>query len=342
MKIAILYNVTDDSEYMDEDCLIQLNELETALTELNIQYEKFLFTTNTSITAQKLLDYKPDLAFNFVENIFGAPEIDYLPPLLLEGLNIPYTGANAISMLMTTNKILAKQYMTKFEISTPEWFDSNSFSLDITKNFTNPFIVKNFLYDSSYGITQKSIVQNSEQLLDFLESDTTGVKNNWFAERYIDGREFNISILSCNQKPTVLPIAEIIFSNTKNFAICDYDSKWDKNSSMYFETNRSFEFKKEDELLLENLKQTSLKCWDVFQLKNYARVDYRVDKNNNIWVLEVNTNPALTKDAGFIAAAAQQGLPYNNLIEHLIKETLTINNKASSDNYRSLPYKTKI
>lgn len=326
MKVAILYNVTDDSEYMDEDCLIQLNELEEALNELKIENEKFIFSTDTHTITKKLLDYNPDLVFNFVENIYNLPIIDYLAPLLLDGLKIPYTGGNASSLLITTNKILSKQLMTKFEVLTPKWRESNTFNFYKQEDFSSPFIIKNFLYDSSYGITQASIVKNSNEILNFLENDTTGVKNNWFAEQYIDGREFNVSILSCKPKPVVLPIAEILFTNTKDYAICDYDSKWDKNSKQYWETNRSFNFKEEDNLILQKLTEISLKCWDIFGLKSYARIDYRVDKDNNIWVLEINTNPALTKDAGFVAAAAQANMPYTQLIMHMIQDTLHINN----------------
>ncbi len=325
MKVAILYNITDDSEYMDEDCLIQLNELKEALEELKIQNDKFIFSTDTHTTAKKLLDYKPNLVFNFVENIYNLPIIDYLAPLLLEGLKIPYTGGNSSSLLITTNKILAKQLMSKYNILTPKWRESNTFNFYNQEEFFSPLIIKNFLYDSSYGITQESIVKNSSELLSFLENDTTGVKNNWFAEQYIDGREFNVSILSCKQKPVVLPIAEMLFSNTKDYAICDYDSKWDKHSTKFLETNRSFNFKEEDNLILQKLTEISLKCWEIFGLKSYARIDYRVDKDNNIWVLEINTNPALTKDAGFIAAASQYNMSYTQVITQLIQDTLHIN-----------------
>jgi len=321
MKIAILYNIVDESEYMDAECLIQLNELETALKELNINYEKFIFTSDLSEIAKKLLEYRPNLAFNFIENSPDLPEIDHLPPLLLEGLNIPYTGGNAVSFIMTTNKLLAKQNFNKFGIATPEWRESNTFDLNIQENFESPLIIKNYLYDSSYGISQKSIVHNTKELLNFLESDDKGVKNNWFAERYIEGREFNVSLLSCSGKPKTLPIAELFLSKTEEFSIYDYSSKWDKNSGKYWEIERTFEFDEKDYNLLEELKQISLKCWDIFKLKGYARIDYRVDKNNKIWVLEINVNPAFAKDAGFIAAAEKMGLSYNDIVSHMIKDS---------------------
>lgn len=322
MKIAILYNIVDDTEYMDEDCLVQLNELETALNELNINYEKFIFTYDLSTIAQKLLDYRPNLAFNFVENSTDLPAIDHLPPLLLDGLNIPYTGGNAVSFIMTTNKLLSKQNFTKFAIATPEWRESNTFNFDRQEDFDNPLIIKNYLYDSSYGISRKSIVHNTTELLNFLENDAEGVKNHWFAERYIDGREFHVSMLSCSGKPKTLPIAELILSKADGFSIYDYKSKWDKNSKEYWEVKRSFEFEEKDKNLLEELKKISLKCWDIFKLKGYARIDYRVDKNNKIWVLEINANPAFVKKEIFIAAAEKIGLSYNDVVSHMIQEAL--------------------
>jgi D-alanine-D-alanine ligase len=86
---------------------------------------------------------------------------------------------------------------------------------------------------------------------------------------------------------------------------------------------RSFEFESRDHSLLENLKNIALQCWHVFNLKGYARVDFRVDEKGNIYVLEINANPCISPDSGFVAAATQAGMNHMDLIKRIIEDTIS-------------------
>ena len=125
-----------------------------------------------------------------------------------------------------------------------------------------------------------------------------------FIEEYIDGREFNISLIGTSNAPLILPYAEIKFLNfpPEKSKIVGYDAKWDKNSFEYQNTVRSFEFNKTDQSLLDNLKYLALKCWEVFRIDGYARVDFRVDSKGIPYILEINVNPCISPDSGFFAA----------------------------------------
>ena len=127
-----------------------------------------------------------------------------------------------------------------------------------------------------------------------------------FAEAYIDGREFNLSLLASKAGPQVLPPAEIRFEDYPEgkTRIVGYRAKWHESSFEYLHTVRSFEFPPEDDELLSRLKDLAVRCWSLFDLRGYARVDFRVDRDGRPWVLEVNVNPCLSPDAGFFAAAA--------------------------------------
>ena len=100
-----------------------------------------------------------------------------------------------------------------------------------------------------------------------------------------------------------------------------YRAKWDEGSFEYGSTPRSFDFPPDDAALLATLKRLSLACWEIFGLRGYARVDFRVDAEGKPWVLEINTNPCLSPDAGFMAAAGRAGLSRNDVVRRIIADT---------------------
>jgi D-alanine-D-alanine ligase len=102
-----------------------------------------------------------------------------------------------------------------------------------------------------------------------------------------------------------------------------YRAKWDQSSFEYGSTPRRFDFPSQDAALLTDLRRQSLACWELFGLRGYARVDFRVDVEGKPWVLEVNTNPCLSPDAGFMATAAREGLSPVDVIRRIITDTRT-------------------
>ena len=144
----------------------------------------------------------------------------------------------------------------------------------------------------------------------------------YFFEEYIGGREFNISILGGLSGPEVLPIPEIIFENypAGKPKIIGYSAKWDESSFEYHNTNRVFGLEKTEPKLAVSLKQICLKSWNLFGLKGYVRVDLRVDENGKPWILEINSNPCLSADAGFYAASLEAGYEFTLVIKRIIED----------------------
>jgi len=141
-----------------------------------------------------------------------------------------------------------------------------------------------------------------------------------FAESFIEGREFNLSLLEGRGRASVLPIAEILFEDWREGSprIVGYDAKWTSDSDAYTGTPRRFGLEKTEPALAAELERLAKSCWDLFGLAGYARVDFRVDGEGKPWILEVNVNPCLNPDAGFAAAAATAGLSYRDLIGCII------------------------
>jgi D-alanine-D-alanine ligase len=104
--------------------------------------------------------------------------------------------------------------------------------------------------------------------------------------------------------------------------VVDYRSKWVEDSFEYHHTPRRFDFPEEDDPLIKQLTELAIQCWYLFNLRGYARVDFRVDVNNYAWILEVNTNPCLSPDGGFSAAVGQGGLTFNRAIERIVQDAL--------------------
>jgi D-alanine-D-alanine ligase len=183
-------------------------------------------------------------------------------------------------------------------------------------------ILKSVWEHASIGITEDSVAPDWAVLKRRLET-MGGLDNRQrYVEKFIDGREFNISMLGGLNGPEVLPPAEILFVDFPEGRprIVDYRAKWEKTSFEYTNTLRSFEFGPADAPLLSKLASVAVRCWEVFELRGYARVDFRVDPEGTPWVLEVNANPCIAPEAGFIAAAARIGLSYADVVSRIIED----------------------
>jgi D-alanine-D-alanine ligase len=143
---------------------------------------------------------------------------------------------------------------------------------------------------------------------------------NWFLEEFIRGREFNLSLIGGKGGPVVLPPAEMQYVGypENKPKILNFASKWDEESFEYHHTIRTFDLPAKDNALITEMTYICYHCQKIFELKGYARVDFRVDENNKPYVLEVNINPCLSPDAGFPAACQKAGMSYTEMIDHII------------------------
>lgn len=262
-------------------------------------------------------EIKPEFIVNLVESINGKQDLCYVAPKIFSELNIPFTGNHHEPTKITTNKLLAKNHFREYDIRTP-----NFITMTNPRSFRKGFyVIKSESEHASVGLEGHSF-ENAEEVMKVL--NLKRLKGNpSFAENYIDGREFNISVVSDeNGNPRVLPIAEMLFKNWPDdkMKIIDYNAKWNDYSFESRNTVRSFAKKAEDAELYKDLERLAKRCWNMFGLKGYVRVDVRVDKNNNPFVLEINTNPCISADSGFIAAAKEAGFTMPEIINRIVKD----------------------
>jgi len=317
-KIVLLINALsatpaeDELDVLDEACVV-----ETALEKSGYETERLFMGLNLMETSRRLQEMKPLFVFNLVESLDLDGKLIHFAPSLLEHLKIPYTGCRTESMYITSNKILTKKMLSAAGLPTPELIaDINSPPFDSSKQY----IAKPVMEDASVGISDENLLHGDVQKIqEFLDRHAV---MQYFLEEYIDGREFNISMLGGLDDPEVLPIPEIVFEKFPEDKpkIVGYRAKWDESSFEYQNTKRVFGLENTEPELAENLKQICLDCWNLFGLKGYARVDLRVDNEGKPWILEINANPCLSDDAGFYAATQQAGFEFSEVIKRIIED----------------------
>lgn len=315
-KIIILINRLSEQPSADEiDVIDQVEAVEKSLDELGLIHEREFVDTNLNSLVNKLLSEPDGIAFNLVESLNNNGGLVYFIPALVESLHYPLTGNPSDAMFLTTQKPLAKKLMHGLGIPTPQWWQGkDAFMPDPAKQY----IIKPSREDASVGINDENVF--SGQYPAILERFRTRWGDHFFIEEYITGREFNLSVLGGANGPEVLSPAEIIF---KDFpagkpAIVGYAAKWDDTTFEYLNTIRTFDFPESDSHLLQCLTEICHQCWSAFNLRGFARVDFRVDQNNNPYVLEINANPCISPDSGFYNAAIRSGYTFKQVVQRIL------------------------
>ena len=321
MKVAILYGeVSKEAREDEKDVLVEVEAVSKSLYNLGYDPVALPLSMNIKKTIDKLKQCGYLFVFNLIESIEGKDQFIHIAPTVLDSLKIPYTGSKSDAIYITTNKLLAKKLLKAAHIPTPFSFTAENF-LNNNIRSKGPWIIKSIWEHASIGLDENSVFFKKDLLKKEIKKRFSEGERNYFVEDYIDGREFNISLLAGKDGPEVLPHAEIKFVDyNEKIKVVGYRAKWDESSFEYHHTIRSFDFPEEDSLLLDKLTKISKDCWDLFDLKGYGRVDFRVDLKGNPWVLEVNINPCLSPDSGFIAATVKAGLSYEEVIKRIIGE----------------------
>ncbi len=318
MKAAILINELPENALPDElDVLEQVALAENTLHSLGYKTKRFFLGWNIEKTKKELQSYKPDVAMNLFEGIKGSPELIYLGAGLLHSLRIPYIGCGYDSIFITANKVLTKKILAANHIHTAPWFEpAEAKNLNKDKRY----IVKPMFEDASVGISSKSVIKgySKKVIQEYLQK----YNHNFYIEEYIDGREFNISVIYTDKGPKMLAPAEMTFTDYPEDKpkILDYAAKWDENTFEYHHTSRTFDVSTKDKTLIKKMEAIVLKCWTVFNLHGYARVDFRVDKQGHPFVLEINANPCISEGSGLYAALIQSGYTFERAMNYFLKD----------------------
>jgi D-alanine-D-alanine ligase len=309
MKIAIAYTAPDLSRPDSKDVLDEVRVLDDALGRL--QYECKTFAIGHEPTAgrrwlQGLAAYEPDAVWNLVEDWGPDPRRQALAAALLDAAGWAYTGSSFQAILTATDKALAKSLLTAHGLPTPAWQLYQGRPQPITA--PAPWIIKPAWEDASVGIDDRSVVRDLRLLPAYLDEQYRRHRGQpLLIETFLEGREFSLSVLEHPEgRVEVLPPAEIVFTEwpADKPRIVGYRAKWEPDTFEYQHTLRRFEV---DPRLAGELKRIAFDCWQAFGLAGYARVDLRCSLTHEPFVMEINPNPCIAPDAGFMEAAQQAG-----------------------------------
>lgn len=261
--------------------------------------------------------FRPDVIFNLCEEVDGDARKEKSAAAFYELLSVPFTGNGALPLALCLNKAMTKRVCRAASIPTPP-FTMIENPEDTEIPFPFPAIVKPLREDGSLGITARSVVTTPARLTRQVRYIRKNFKQPSLVEAYIDGREFQVALLG-NADPDILAVAELSYKGLPSSLpkIVTYAAKWTRASRYYQHTNPIVPAKV-DRKLKRKLKDMSCKLFDIFDLRGYARVDFRL-QDDQPYVIDVNPNPDISSDAGLAKAARHAGLSYTKLIDRVVE-----------------------
>ncbi len=325
MRVAFLYNEASEDPFGQcEDDVPSLSPVVAALRRLGHEVEPIACTLDLVALRNDLERARPDVALNRVESLGGSDAMMAAVTLLLDTLHIPYTGCTTAALVATASKLTVKERLYRGGLPTPAWVTSAGKQQGGPVSIQPKFILKSVLEHASFHMNDDAIVGplTTKQIAAALRRREKKFERPFFAEEFIAGREFNLSVIG--GEPQVLPPAEIDFSGfpPEKPRIVSQRAKYIEHSFEWENTDRTFKFRAADRPLIKRLRELAAECWRVLDLSGYARVDFRVDGHNEPWILEVNSNPCLMPESGFAGALNHAGMTYEDGIQMLLDNAM--------------------
>ena len=271
----------------------------------------------------KLKELKPDIVFNFAEGLNGFNRESHIPAML-EMLQIPYSGSDALTLGICLDKSRAKEILTCHKIPNAKFVVANQME-DIAKTkFDFPLIAKPISEGSSKGIFSSSFVKNAKELEDEVSRILLSYNQPALIEEFLPGREFTVAVLGNGEDIQILPIIEIRYEDFPQDVVplYSYEAKWildtKENEFDVFECPAKL-----DKQLEEKIKETVLRTYNVLKCKDWSRIDVRLDKNGVPNIIEINPLPGIMPDpnenSSFPKAARAAGMNYNQMIQRVLQ-----------------------
>ena len=271
----------------------------------------------------KLRQIKPDLVFNRAEGVKGESRESHIPAIL-ELLGIPYIGAGVLTTAVCLNKAWTKKILVYHGIPTALFMVFET--IEQIKDFNIPFpvILKPVAEGSSIGISEENIVENKEKLQPKLSSMLDTYHEPILVEQFIQGREFSVGVLgkSVEEEPEILPIIEIDFNRFPK----EINNVFGQKAKTVLDAPDFYICPAKISTDLKTfLEELTLKICHILEIKDFARMDYRMDSAGQIYFLEINPLPGMDFDlenddfSFYPLMAIKAGYTYDELIARLIK-----------------------
>jgi len=326
LGIAVLYNT--DYEHLaaaGADALAVRASAEAIRDALRVAGHRAelmgMWGKDVAEVVTKLERDRPDLVFNLCESLNGIARNEIAVPALLDLLGFAYTGGDAMALACALFKPRTKDVLLGRGISTPPYrviANPADLARVAAEALDYPWFVKLANEDASVGITADNVVRDAAGLATRVRQLLAEFGEPLLLERYVEGREVNVTLLGSGDNVIMLPLHEIDFAAMPAGRphIVSYAAKWDENHVDYVGT-KPVPLRDADAALVARIAATARAAWDAVGLRDYGRVDLRVDAAGTPWVIDVNPNCDISPDAGVHRAAMAHGWDYPTLISRI-------------------------
>lgn len=321
LHIGIACNIFDDGDGAIENELMTIGKnIEETLKERGYKITFFNFNDINNVF-QQLKSSDVDLVFNVCERINNSSLLEPHAASLLDILQIPYTGSNPSTLSLCIDKLRVKKLLTHHKIPTPRWDYAYAMDEDIDESLQYPLIVKPANTDNSIGVTNESVVTNKEDLQKQLKKIIVEIGSPALIEEYIEGDEYDVSIVGSEDDDLrVLPLSRSIFSNMSqgSWHIYTHEMKFSDKTIDQFGVLVQRPPKNISKRLSSLLTEIALDTYNILDCHDYGRVEIRVDKYDNPYVLELNPNPSINVGDCLPEVAKLTGMDYGDFLEDII------------------------
>lgn len=289
-----------------------LRKLGHEVRVLGVQYELLPIR-------QSVAEFQPHIVFNLLEEFHGISEFDAHVVSYLDLLKVPYTGCNPRGLTITRDKALSKKIAAYHRIRIPRFATfPRRRRVRAPKDLTYPLIVKSLTEEASLGISQASVVRSEEELRERVAFVHTRIESDAIAEEYIEGRELYVGAFG-NERVTVLPAWELLFENLPAGALAIATARV-KHNPKYQEERGIYQQEATDlpPALIARIERTTRRLYRLLHITGYARIDYRLRDDGELFFLEANPNPEIAPGEEFASAAAAAGIDYPALLQKVL------------------------
>jgi D-alanine-D-alanine ligase len=290
-----------------------------ALRELGHDVEVVALADDITAVRHKIVEFSPHVVFNCTVQFLDVGPYDAHVVSYLELLRTPYTGCNPRGLLVAGDKALSKKVLAWHGIRVPHFAGfACGKAVKLPAGLEFPLIVKSTAEHASLGISQASIVGSEEALAARVAFVHENLGTDAIAEEYIAGRELTVGVLG-NRRVKVLPVWEMTFDNLPDSSenIATSRAKWNR---AYQERVGVLTHPAEDlaPRIERRIADAARRIYSALEISGYARIDMRMNDKDQIFVIEANPNPDLSRGEDFAVSADLVGLEYPELVQRIV------------------------
>lgn len=315
LSVALIYDVSADLDRVDVNAILgSVESIGAALQSLGHRTKPICVSDGLGLFIERLESDRPDVVFNLCESYRGVSTGEPSVAGLLELLDLPYTGSGPVTLSLALDKPLCKTLLVGAGLPTPACQVYTRERRD-ARPPDWPVMLKLAKEDASVGITAANVVSSTAAFDARLTALFAEHEGPVMAESFIDGREFTVALL--DGEPLVLEEIEFFVEPR---IVC-YAAKWAPGSAEFLGTRAQFSPVVSDEVRARILG-LARDVYALLGMRDYGRVDFRLDNQDRAYVLEANPNPDITPGSGYCQALEAAGVTFVDFIDGLLRRAL--------------------